>query len=245
MLGNLVAQAANSHHIKLECSAFGHSRSPNGPPDRPDLPRSARCFEVLRTAGVFRGRPCAAIPRGGPGRACGRICLRSRACVPGPSRLGVTEAASSPPRRDRVGKRVVQPQILVFRLPPDAECALEITGTNSDSDAVGYRVSAVSLTTSRAHSNGPTPGICIIIDASGLSWLSHAPGTRSCPGLSRTGSGRRNRICRSWALTGPPHIPHRVGPHSDPRIPHRVGPALPRSGLLGLAARAGLLPDTS
>lgn len=64
-------------------------------------------------------------------------------------------------------------------------------------------------------------------DASGHSWLSHAPGTRSCPGLSRTGSGDR-----------PPDLPvvgidrgHRtshmvVRPHSDPRTPHRAGRTL-------------------
>jgi hypothetical protein len=34
------------------------------------------------------------------------------------------------PRRDRVGKHAFQPQILVLRLPPDAESTLDITGMN-------------------------------------------------------------------------------------------------------------------
>jgi len=36
------------------------------------------------------------------------------------------------PRRNRIGKRSFQPQVLVFRLPPDAESALEIIGMNPD-----------------------------------------------------------------------------------------------------------------
>jgi len=46
------------------------------------------------------------------------------------------------PRRNRVGKRAVQPQILVLRLPPHAESALQITGTNPDPHPVGHRVPA-------------------------------------------------------------------------------------------------------
>jgi hypothetical protein len=38
------------------------------------------------------------------------------------------------PRRGRVGKRAFQPQVLVLRLPPDPEGALEITGMNPDPD---------------------------------------------------------------------------------------------------------------
>jgi hypothetical protein len=58
---------------------------------------------------------------------------------------------------------------------------------------------------------------------SGLWWLSHAPGTRSCPRVSRTGSGSRNRACRWWSSTGPPHLTSLL--LHTPTIAHRTGRA--------------------
>jgi hypothetical protein len=112
-------------------------------------------------------------------------------------------------RRDRVGQRAVQPQILVLRFPSDAESALEITGMNPSPDAIGNRVPAGEPDDwqgahERAHAGDlhldRRLGAFVAEPCAGSAFLSRAV---------ENGFGRRNRICRSWVSTGLPHIPHR------------------------------------
>lgn len=93
------------------------------------------------------------------------------------------------PRRDRVGQRAFQPQILVLRFPLDAESALEITAMNSHPDAVSHRVLPHEPDDEQRADERADAGDLHHHRRLGASWLSHAPGTRSCSPLLRTGSG--------------------------------------------------------
>jgi hypothetical protein len=119
-----VASIASNHSYPEKASCRRRSAAWS---KRALMPRSARCSQCLGTTRVLRGRPWVAIPRRGPGRACGRSCIRSRTCVRDPS----------------------PPEWRALRAVPPS-----------------------SPTTSSARTKQPRPGICIITDVSGLSWLS-------------------------------------------------------------------------
>ena len=64
----------------------------------------------------------------------------------------------------------------------------------------------VRWTGSRARTNAPTCGTCIITDSRADAWLIQVPGVASLSGSFSTGSGKVNLRCRLCSVTGRPHM---------------------------------------
>jgi hypothetical protein len=86
--------------------------------------------------------------------------------------------------------------------------------------------SGIGLTASSARMKGPTPGDPHHHRRLGAFVAEPCTGNTVLSGVSRTGWGRRNRMCRSWVSAGPPHISHGC---SSTFRPSHTAPAGPGS----------------